>query len=101
MAEQYEFVGKLIGKAVYESINIEQKFAEPFFNLLIGRKNTFEDLKFIDKEIYRSMVQVRRMNSNDLEILSQTFTILDENPMGEKKRVNLKKISSNNPDKDP
>lgn len=101
MAEQYEFVGKLIGKAVYESINIEQKFAEPFLNLLIGRKNTFEDLKFIDKEIYRSMVQVRRMNSNDLQILSQTFTILDENPMGEKKRVNLKKISSNNPDKDP
>ena len=38
---EYEFVGRLVGKAVYEAINIEQKFAEPFLNLVIGRLNTF------------------------------------------------------------
>lgn len=27
MIKEYEFIGKIIGKAVYESINIEQKFA--------------------------------------------------------------------------
>jgi hypothetical protein len=41
LGKQYEFVGKVVGKAVYEGINIDQKFAEPFLNLLIGRQNTF------------------------------------------------------------
>jgi len=59
MAE-YEFVGRLVGKAVYEGINIEQKFAEPFLNLLIGRQNTFEDLQYIDPDIYRSLLSLKK-----------------------------------------
>ena len=56
---EYEFVGRLVGKAVYEGINIEQKFAEPFLNLVIGRQNTFEDLQYIDPDIYRSLVSLK------------------------------------------
>ena len=58
-SSEYEFIGKLIGKAVYEGINIEQKFAEPFLNLLIGRQNTFEDLQFIDPSVYRSLLALK------------------------------------------
>ncbi len=58
---EYECVGKLVGKAVYEGINIEQKFAEPFLNLLIGRQNTFEDLFYIDPEIYRSLLSLKNI----------------------------------------
>lgn len=87
-------MGKIVGKAVYESINIDQKFAEPFLNLLIGRKNSFEDLQYIDKQIYKSMVEIRRMNSKDLESLQQTFTIMDISPYGQQKIVNLKNQSN-------
>jgi len=52
-------VGKLVGKAVYEGITIEQKFAEPFLNLVIGRQNTFEDLHYIDPDIYRGLLNIK------------------------------------------
>jgi ubiquitin-protein ligase E3 C len=65
---EYEFIGKLIGKAVYEGINIEQKFAEPFLNLLIGRQNTFEDLQYIDPDIYRSLLALKH-SEDDISAL--------------------------------
>lgn len=83
-----------MGKAVYEGISIEQKFAEPFLNLLIGRQNTFEDLQFIDRQIYKSMRDIRKMGAADLEALQQTFTILDHTPFGEKRVLNLKYIGA-------
>ena len=79
---------------MYESINIDQKFAEPFLNLLIGRQNTFEDLQYIDRQIYKSMTDIRRMSKEDLELLQQTFTIMDVSLSGEKKIVNLKNLSN-------
>lgn len=87
-------MGKIVGKAVYESINIDQKFAEPFLNLLIGRQNSFEDLQYIDKQVYKSMLDIRRMNREDLESMQQTFTIMDVSPFGQKKIVNLKNLSN-------
>lgn len=56
---EYQFVGKLVGKAVYEGINIDQKFAEPFLNLLIGRFNTFEDMQYIDPEVYQGLLNIK------------------------------------------
>ena len=85
-------MGKLIGKAVYEGINIEQKFAEPFLNLVIGRKNGLEELQFIDKQIYQSMIELKRMESG-VEDMCQTFTIIDYLPNGVKNYVNLRNLN--------
>jgi ubiquitin-protein ligase E3 C len=49
MAKYYEFIGKMIGKALYESITIGPKFCGPFLNAIIGKKNNFDDLRKIDK----------------------------------------------------
>ena len=56
-------MGKIIGKAIYEGITIQQKFAEPFLNLVIGRKNTFEDLEYIDAQIYKSLLDIKKLSS--------------------------------------
>lgn len=85
---EYQFVGKLVGKAVYEGINIEQKFAQPFLNLLIGRQNTFEDLQFIDPEIYRNLLSLKN-STEDISCLEQTFTIYDNLPNGQKRYIDL------------
>ena len=55
------FIGKIIGKAIYENITIGPKFAGPFLNALIGRKNTFEDLRKVDKDLYNSLCYIKTM----------------------------------------
>lgn len=39
------------------------------------------------------MVDIRKMNSKDLEAILQTFTILDISPSGKKNVVNLRNLS--------
>ena len=34
---ELEFIGKLVGKSLYENILIEPKFAGPFLNIMIGK----------------------------------------------------------------
>lgn len=81
-------MGKLVGKAVYEGINIEQKFAEPFLNLVIGRQNTFEDLQYIDPGIYKGLLSLKH-SEEDISLLEQTFVIFDQLPNGKSKYIDL------------
>ena len=61
-------------------------------NLVIGRQNSFEDLQYIDDGIYRSLVDIKNMEKDAIE-LQQTFVILDQLPNGLKKYINLKNPS--------
>lgn len=88
LSHEYEFIGKIIGKSVYEGITIDQKFSEPFLNLLIGRTNTFEDMAHVDPVIYKNLLEIKKMKNN-FEDLELTFTILDQLPNGENRYIDL------------
>lgn len=88
LCDEYEFVGRIIGKAVYEGINIEQKFAEPFINLVIGRQNTFEDMQYVDPIIYNNLLKIKHLEE-DVRNFELTFTIFDTLPDGARQSVNL------------
>jgi ubiquitin-protein ligase E3 C len=62
--KEYEFIGMIVGKAIYENILIEAKFSGPFLNLIIGRSNSLEDLKSLDPELYRSLISLKHANGN-------------------------------------
>ena len=47
----YNFLGKLLGKAVYEGVLVETMFCVPFWNRILGRHNLIDDLKEIDEEV--------------------------------------------------
>lgn len=64
IAQQYEFIGKMIGKALFEGITIGPKFCGPFLNAVIGKKNNFDDLKNIDKELYNSLTYIKTMKED-------------------------------------
>jgi hypothetical protein len=49
--EQYRFMGKMLGKAVYEEILVEPQFAGMFLNHLLGRTNFIDDLVTLDQEV--------------------------------------------------
>ena len=41
----YEFLGRVLGKAIYESILVDPQLALPFLNKLLGKQNSLDDLK--------------------------------------------------------
>lgn len=73
----YEFLGRVLGKAIYESILVEPQFCLPFLNKLLGKQNSLDDLKNIDPEYYKNLKSLRHMTSKEINDLGLTFELHD------------------------
>jgi ubiquitin-protein ligase E3 C len=71
----YEFLGRVLGKAVYESILVEPQFCLPFLNQLLGKQNALEDLQNLDPEYYTNLVKLRTLSEADILTLGITFEL--------------------------
>ena len=72
--EIFEFLGKIVGKAIYEHILVDIPFARFFLSKLLGRKNFFNDLPSLDPELFKNLVFLKNYNGN-AEDLSLNFTV--------------------------
>ncbi|KAG1656674.1 hypothetical protein FOA52_016018 [Chlamydomonas sp. UWO 241] len=89
-----EFMGRMLGKAVYEGILVELRFASFF---LKGDTKTFRpgarcdvnDLPTLDPELYRNLMRLRHFSEGDVGQLSLTFTATD-GAFGKNTEVELK-----------
>ncbi|RUS19218.1 hypothetical protein BC937DRAFT_87818 [Endogone sp. FLAS-F59071] len=70
--ELFEFVGRVLGKAVYEGVLVEAQFAPFFVAKLLGRHVFLEDLAGLDEELWRNLLFVKRYDG-DVEDLGLTF----------------------------
>lgn len=64
----YEFIGKVIGKALFDKITIGQNFNKIILKHLMNysiNQFTIEDLKYYDKEIYRSLNAILSSNMDE------------------------------------
>jgi hypothetical protein len=52
------------------------KFAGPFLNLLLNKKNTFDDLLQVDPDLYKSLAYIVAMEE-EVESLELTFQYQD------------------------
>ncbi len=73
----FEFVGKLIGKAVYEGHVIDVQFAPFFLRQICGVQRSanysfLDDLATLDKELYKNLRSIK--GSEGVEDLELTFT---------------------------
>ncbi|KAF6766810.1 hypothetical protein PSEUBRA_000436 [Kalmanozyma brasiliensis GHG001] len=78
--EWYEFLGRVIGKALYEGILIDAKFAGFFLSKALGKQSFLDDLGSIDtldKELYKGLISLKNYQGN-VEDLSLNFTVTDE-----------------------
>ena len=91
MLVHYEFLGRVLGKAVYESILVEPQFCLPFLNQLLGKVNTLEDLKNYDEEYYNNLNQIRHYTAEEIDSLGLTFelTVGGTSPNSKPRTVNL------------
>jgi ubiquitin-protein ligase E3 C len=80
----YQFLGRVLGKAVYESLLVEPQFSNPFLNQLLGQQNTLDDLKNVDPEYHKHLSILRKMNGKDIEALGLTFELSAQRTDGRK-----------------
>eukprot|EP00986_Skeletonema_menzelii_P012401 scaffold6832_cov81-Skeletonema_menzelii.AAC.24 len=81
----YEFLGRVLGKAIYESILVDPQLALPFLNKLLGKQNSLDDLKNLDPEFYKNIKSLRHMSGLEIKSLGLTF----ETTVGKNKTVEL------------
>lgn len=86
----YEFVGKLIGKAIYEDILIESLFERTFLKSVIGQTCEFNDLAGLEKEVYKSLLVLKHCESEEEVREMGMFFCVTEEGFGGVRTVELK-----------
>ena len=90
----FKFVGRVIGKAVYDGRLLDAYFNRAFYKQILGRSVDMRDLESIDPEYHKSL---QWMLDNDITgIIDQEFTIEDDS-FGEKTIVELKENGASIP----
>lgn len=75
--EMIEFLGRVVGKALYEGILLDYSFSLVFVQKLLGRYSFLDELSALDSELYRSLIYVKHFDGDVVE-LSLDFTITEE-----------------------
>lgn len=95
--KQYEFLGRIIGKCLYEGILVDVSFAGFFLKkwALTGGSGSapseshyrpnINDLRELDEGLYRGLLQVK--HAENAEDLGMTFSVNDEVGSGKNKRI--------------
>eukprot|EP00747_Dinoflagellata_sp_TGD_P060881 gnl/TRDRNA2_/TRDRNA2_152260_c1_seq1.p1 gnl/TRDRNA2_/TRDRNA2_152260_c1~~gnl/TRDRNA2_/TRDRNA2_152260_c1_seq1.p1 ORF type:complete len:524 (-),score=111.89 gnl/TRDRNA2_/TRDRNA2_152260_c1_seq1:179-1546(-) len=72
-ASLYTFLGKVVGKAIYEMVLLEQQFSRVFLNRLLGHTNEVDDVAALDKELHRGMLSIK--DAENIQDLGLTFSV--------------------------
>ena len=70
----YRFFGRVVGKAIQEGVLLETQFTRFFLNKLVGKPNSFDDLKSLDSTLYDQLVNTKYYDG-DVRDLGLTFEI--------------------------
>ncbi|TIC61802.1 hypothetical protein E3Q03_02533 [Wallemia mellicola] len=72
----FKFVGRIIGKAIYDGRLLDAYFTRSFYKHMLGRQVDFKDLESVDLSYYNSLVW---MLENSIEgVLEPTFSVDNE-----------------------
>lgn len=72
----FKFVGRVIGKAIYDGRLMDAHFARSLYRQLLGKRVDYRDVEWVDPEYYKSLCWILE---NDPSVLDLTFiTEVDE-----------------------
>lgn len=66
----FKFVGRIIGKAIYDGRLMDAHFARSLYRQLLGKPVDYRDVEWVDPEYYKSLCWILE---NDPSILDLTF----------------------------
>ncbi|GAA5989061.1 hypothetical protein JCM11641_002312 [Rhodosporidiobolus odoratus] len=74
----FQFLGRILGKALYQGILVNVRFADFFLAKWLGRQSYLDDLASLDQELYRGLINLKTYPGNVEEDLSLNFTITED-----------------------
>lgn len=80
--EQFTFLGRILGKALYDAVLVDLPIASFFLRKLLGISNDLNDLRSLDPELHRNLKFLRYADADSFVDLGLTFTVVD-NDFGE------------------
>ncbi|KJA15318.1 hypothetical protein HYPSUDRAFT_194398 [Hypholoma sublateritium FD-334 SS-4] len=89
----YRFIGRILGKAMYEGILVDVGFAGFFLAKWLGKQSFLDDLSSLDPDLYNGLIFLKHYDGN-LEDLALNFTMAIEE-FGLTKTVDLIPNGSN------
>lgn len=95
----YYFIGRMLGKAIFENLLVELPLAEFFLSKLAGRHTDIIDvhqLASLDPDMHKNLMKLKNYDENDFRNLGLDFTVVCDN-LGEAKVVELKTDGTNIP----
>lgn len=69
----YEFIGRLLAKALIEGYNMKMSLALPLIKHMLGVPISFSDLEFLDEDLYKNAEWMRK--NDHAELLNIDFTV--------------------------
>lgn len=85
--QMFQFLGRIVGKALYDGIQIEPQFANFFLRECLGRTNTADELVCLDPELYKHLMFLKTYEGN-IEDLALNFS-LNRVSLGETTEIDL------------
>ncbi|DBB00800.1 TPA: hypothetical protein ACH3X1_000730 [Trebouxia sp. C0004] len=83
----FKFVGRILGKALYDGQLIDAFFTRSFYKHMLGDPLTYEDIEAVDPEYYKNLRWM--LENNITDVLDLTFTE-ESDYFGKKELVELK-----------
>ncbi|KAF9583402.1 hypothetical protein BGW38_009540 [Lunasporangiospora selenospora] len=85
--ELYRLFGKMLGKAMYEGLLVEVKFANFFLSKILGRTVFLDEMRSFDEQVFKNLMFLKKYEG-DVEDLGLTFS-LDEEVFGQHRIIDL------------
>jgi len=87
--KHYYFIGRLLGKAVYEKLLVDLPLAAYFLEKLLGGDADVNHLRSLDPDMYRNILSLRGYSEDTIADLC-LFFIVSDNILGESRTIELK-----------
>lgn len=69
----FKFVGRIIGKALYDGKLLDCHFSRPIYRKILGKNVSLKDMETLDLEYYKSLLW---MLENDIsDVITETFSV--------------------------
>ncbi|KAJ2995906.1 hypothetical protein HDV02_000306 [Globomyces sp. JEL0801] len=90
----FKFVGRIIGKAIYDGRLLDAYFTRSFYKCMINAPVDHKDLEAVEPEFYKSMDWM--LNNDITDVLDLTFS-MEVDDFGRQKIIDLKQNGRNIP----
>lgn len=90
----FAFLGRIIGKALYEGVLLDVSFAEFFLAKWIGRQSFLDDLPSLDPELYQGLLFLKNYNGDVEKDLCLNFTVTENGSVSKRNFIRVWRIQA-------